>query len=502
MTETVVVYAGLGVGHLAPMVELANLFPRHGLAVTVVLIEPPAKPPSFAAAVSRSMASNPRITFHVMPSPSCHSNVPELIRAMNAPLREYLRSSVPSARAVVFDMFCACALDVAAELGLPAYFFQCGGASHLAVGLHLPHVQAEINASFGEIGDEPLLFPSVPPFKPSDLPKAALDRNDEMYRWILGVLERLPESRGILVNTFQWLETKALRALGDGACVVGRPTPPVCCVGPLVSRSGEDKKHGCLSWLDAQPEKSVVFLCFGSMGSFPKEQLAEIAIGLERSGQRFLWVVRRPHAGEASLSGLLAGRHGTHGELDIDELMPEGFLERTKGRGLAAGSWAPQADVLRHRATGAFVTHCGWNSRLNKVFIVEEVGVGAVMAGYDGEVVRAEEVEAKVRWMLESNEASPIRERVALAKERAEEATRKSGSSHQSFVKFLIDFDVTNGAGQSLPAARLAVTVVLIEPPAKPQLLRHGTLVHGFQLVLTVSPSTACMNPSSLSMQA
>ncbi|KAF0924227.1 hypothetical protein E2562_009938 [Oryza meyeriana var. granulata] len=49
------------------MVELANLFLRHGLAVTVV-IEPPAKPPSFAATVSRSMASNPCITFHVMPT--------------------------------------------------------------------------------------------------------------------------------------------------------------------------------------------------------------------------------------------------------------------------------------------------------------------------------------------------------------------------------------------------------------------------------------------------
>jgi UDP:flavonoid glycosyltransferase YjiC (YdhE family) len=59
-------------------------------------------------------------------------------------------------------------------------------------------------------------------------------------------------------------------------------------------------------------------------------------------------------------------------------------------------------DVLHHRATGAFVTHCGWNSvlegvtagvpmlcwplyteqKMNKVFIVEEYGVGVELAGW------------------------------------------------------------------------------------------------------------------------
>ena len=52
--------------------------------------------------------------------------------------------------------------------------------------------------------------------------------------------------------------------------------------------------HECLRWLDMQPDNSVVFLSFGSLGTFPKKQLEVMAIGLEKSGQRFLWVVRSP----------------------------------------------------------------------------------------------------------------------------------------------------------------------------------------------------------------
>ncbi|CAD5186259.1 unnamed protein product [Musa acuminata subsp. malaccensis] len=55
-----------------------------------------------------------------------------------------------------------------------------------------------------------------------------------------------------------------------------------------------------------------------------------------------------------------------------EELLPPGFLDRTKGRGLVV-SWAPQSDVLRHAAVGAFGTHCGWNS------VLEAITAGAPM---------------------------------------------------------------------------------------------------------------------------
>ncbi|KAL6845105.1 hypothetical protein ACP4OV_024600 [Aristida adscensionis] len=453
-SKTVVLYPGLGVGHLTPMIQLARLFPQHGVAVTVALVEPQDKSPQFSDAVARAAASNPSVTFHVLPPPppapassgsdDTHEDIQkfDLLKAMNVPLRDFLRS-LPSVHALVIDMFCTDALDVAAELKLPVYTFFASGASDLAVLIHLPYIQANMNTSFRELGDSLLSLPGAPPFKASDLPEVVKD-DGEVAKSILRMFERMPASNGILINTFESLETRAVRALKDGLCVPNRTTPPIFCIGPLVSEGG-DKQHECLEWLDAQPNNSVVFLAFGSLGTFSKQQLQEIAIGLENSGQRFLWVVRSP--ADAAIGN----------ELDLDALLPEGFLVRTKDRGLVLKSWAPQVEVLQHSATGAFVTHCGWNStlegitaglpllcwplyaeqRINKVFIEEEMKIGVVVKGYDEEIVKSEEVESKVRWVMNSEGGSTLRERVAAEKIRASEALTEGGSSHVAFVEFL-----------------------------------------------------------------
>lgn len=88
---------------------------------------------------------------------------------------------------------------------------------------------------------------------------------------------------------------------------------------------------------------------------FSEEQLKEIAVGLEKSGERFLWVVRNPPELQNQT------------EPDLESLLPEGFLNSTKNRGMVVKSWAPQVPVLNHKALGGFVTHCGWNSVLESV---------------------------------------------------------------------------------------------------------------------------------------
>ncbi|WMV38590.1 hypothetical protein MTR67_031975 [Solanum verrucosum] len=55
-------------------------------------------------------------------------------------------------------------------------------------------------------------------------------------------------------------------------------------------------------------------------GIFEPSQLIEMAIGLEQSGVRFLWSIRLPVDAETT---------------KLEEILPEGFLERTKNRGIA-----------------------------------------------------------------------------------------------------------------------------------------------------------------------
>lgn len=60
-----------------------------------------------------------------------------------------------------------------------------------------------------------------------------------------------------------------------------------------------------------------MLLCFGSRGTFSEVQLKEMAMGLERSSQKFLWVVESPPDSNMT-------------EPNLEVLLPEGFFERTK----------------------------------------------------------------------------------------------------------------------------------------------------------------------------
>jgi hypothetical protein len=473
--QIAVLYPVGGVGHIGPMTQLAKVFLHHGYDVTMVLIEPPIKSTdSGAGFIERVAATNPSITFHVLPptipTPDFASStkhpfllILELMRRYNEELESFLRS-IPRERlhSLVIDLFCTHAIDVATKVGVPVYKFFASGAGTLGIFTQLPALLAGRQTGLKELGDTPLEFLGVPSMPASHLVTSLLESpEDELCRTVMKILERNADTHGVLVNTFESLESRALQALRDPLCVPGQVLPPVYSVGPLVGRGGTTDKqeggprHECLAWLDAQPERSVVFLCWGSKGALPKEQLKEIAVGLERCGQRFLWVVRTP-AGSDGPKRYWEQR----GEADLDALLPEGFLERTKGRGLVVTSWAPQVDVLNHPATGVFVTHCGWNStleaiaagvpmlcwplagaeqRMNKVFITEDMGVGVEMEGYMAGFIKAEEIEGKVRLALEAEEGTRLRKRALQLKKETEEALEDGGSSQAAFLRFLSD---------------------------------------------------------------
>ncbi|KAL6320858.1 hypothetical protein AAG906_008858 [Vitis piasezkii] len=472
--ESVVLYPSPGMGHLISMVELGKLILKHhpSFSITIFIVTPPYNTGSTAPYLARVSSTIPSITFHHLPtislpldsfsSPNHETLAFELLRLNNPNIHQALVSisNNSSVRALIVDCFCTAALSVAAQLNIPFYYFFTSGACCLASFLYLPFIHQQTTKSFKDLNTH-LHIPGLPPVPASDMAKPILDREDKAYELFVNMSIHLPRSAGIIVNTFEALEPRAVKTILDGLCVLDGPTSPIFCIGPLIAaddRSGGGGGGGggsgipeCLTWLESQPKRSVLFLCFGSLGLFSEEQLKEIAVGLERSGQRFLWVVRSPPSKDPSRRFLAPP------EPDLNSLLPDGFLDRTKERGLMVKSWAPQVAVLNHASVGGFVTHCGWNSvleavcagvpmvawplyaeqRFNRVVMVEEMKLAFPMEESEEGFVTATEVEKRVRELMESEEGNTLRLRIMAMKEAAETAMSDGGSSRTALTKLV-----------------------------------------------------------------
>lgn len=193
-----------------------------------------------------------------------------------------------------------------------------------------------------------------PPLKVRDLPNIHTKDPEQYFQMVAGRLRDETEaSHGLIINTFEDIEGKALIRIRDefpvpifGVGPFHKPFPTTTSSGPGSSVS-LPQDQSCISWLNTQAPKSVIYAGFGSLAAISEEQFLELAWGLANSNQPFLWVVR---------PGFVQGAEWL-------EALPNGFLEALNGRGHIV-KWAPQKAVLAHPAVGAFWTHCGWNSTL------------------------------------------------------------------------------------------------------------------------------------------
>ncbi|KAI5003227.1 hypothetical protein ZWY2020_030387 [Hordeum vulgare] len=238
----------------------------------------------------------------------------------------------------------------------------------------------------------------------------------------------------LLLTSFHELEPCAINTTAE---LLPFPIYPI---GPAhVAPDGntgriQDEEHR--DWLDAQPEKSVMYVSFGSYASMPRSQFEEIAMGLLDAGVKFFWVAR--------------------------DKAPE--LRQMCGdrQGLAV-PWCDQQEVLCHPSVGGFLSHCGWNSVLEAVcagvpllafpvawdqlvnarMLADEWKVGIDMRehrGQDGIVSRAAISDAARKLMdLDSAAGQEMRRRAMQLREASRGAVREGGSSHRSLSGFLKD---------------------------------------------------------------
>ncbi|KAI6698802.1 hypothetical protein NL676_018921 [Syzygium grande] len=456
-----------GAGHLASMVEMAKLLVDRDnrLSVTILIVKFPfdSEIDSHIESLVASVAA--RIHFVLLPrrnlSPrtSQLAFIHHLMESHKSDVREAVAKisacGEPRFAGLVVDVFCTSMIDVAIEFDVPSYMFFTSGAAFLGIMLHLQSLQDEQHMDLTRLkgSDTELDFPCFANPLPAAkfLPLEVFMEED--CQLLLGCAQRFRETKGILVNTLAELEPRAIEALA------GLGAPAVYPVGPILNIKVESKKgFEILSWLDQQPDGSVVFLCFGSKGTFEEHQAKEIAHALEQSGYRFLWSLRRPPA-----KGKL---EPPCDYADPAEVLPEGFLNRTAGVGRVIG-WAPQVAVLAHSAIGGFVSHCGWNSTLESIWfgvpiaawpqyaeqqfnafqLVVELGLAAeIKMDYRRDltkgsdlVVTADEIEGGIRKLMEGEEAGERRKKVKEVSEKSRKALTEGGSSSLSLARFIED---------------------------------------------------------------
>ncbi|XP_031094580.1 7-deoxyloganetic acid glucosyltransferase-like [Ipomoea triloba] len=258
------------------------------------------------------------------------------------------------------------AFEIGSEVGVPVFAFETISPCCLGVFLCIPQLfeAGKLPLTKGEDletsvdvvpGMEGLLkVRDLPRFCRTEGPQAEKSR-----KLFMAKIQSLRKAQGLILNSFEELEGPILPHIRTHFPNTTYLIGPVqqhlktrLAEMPPSSNSFWREDKTCIQWLDEQPDESVIYVSFGSLSTLTMAQLMEVFHGLVTSGVRFLWVLR-PDI-------LKAGE-----ELSDQNMVTQ--LKKNCSQNGQIVSWAPQEQVLAHRAVGGFWTHSGWNSTLESI---------------------------------------------------------------------------------------------------------------------------------------
>ncbi|KAI4975582.1 hypothetical protein ZWY2020_049189 [Hordeum vulgare] len=267
---------------------------------------------------------------------------------------------------------------------LPCYVLFTASAAMLSLCVHFP-AYLDANAG-GPVGDVDV--PGVYRIPKASIPQALHHPEHLFTRQFVANGRELAKADGLLVNSFDAFEPEAISALRDGSVALG--FPPVFSVGP--------------------PAR------FGSRKAISKDQLRELAIGLEASGHRFLWVVK----------STIVDRDD---EAELSELLGEGFWS-VQGRGMVTKGWVEQEEVLKQESIGSGTS--GERRRGER----SGLGVWEERWSWEGEegVVSGDNLAEKVKAVMADE---TVRKKAVCVQDAAAKAVADGGTSYSSVAQFV-----------------------------------------------------------------
>ncbi|KAH6779622.1 UDP-Glycosyltransferase superfamily protein [Perilla frutescens var. hirtella] len=466
----IVILPSPGMGHLIPLGEFAKKLHRlHGVTSTFIL---PTDGP-LSKAQSSFFSSLPSAVDHLLLPPVSFDDLPPDVK-IETRISLTITRSLPAIRrglaslheskkiaAFVVDLFGTDGFDAARELHIPCYIFYPSTAMALCMFFYLPELDKTVSSEYRDL-PEKVQIPGCIPIHGGDLFDPAQDRKNEAYKWVIHHMKRYRLADGIVLNSFKELEPGAIEYLLQKE----EGKPRVYPIGPVIKMGSESSDDDVSSkWLDEQPSGSVLYVSFGSGGTLSHAQIIELALGLELSAQRFLWVLRLPNNAVSNATYFNISNSG-----DPLAYLPEGFLERTKGQGLVVPFWGPQSQILAHTSTGAFLTHCGWNSvlesvtngvpmiawplyaeqKMNAVMIHQDVRVALRVHPDDNGLVHRVQITNVVKALMEGEEGKGIRTRMRDLKDAAAKTLAKNGASTKFLAELAAKWNITTATATSI----------------------------------------------------
>ncbi|KAK3421796.1 hypothetical protein EUGRSUZ_G02415 [Eucalyptus grandis] len=407
--------------------DLAHQLSLRGLALTVLVT------PKNLPLLAPLLSAHPSVQTLVLPFPP-HPKLPpgvehvrdvgnagnvrviSALSALRLPLARWFASHPDPPVAIFSDFFLGWTQDLAAELGIPRIaFFSVAAFLPLVIDFCFRNVESVRSVSTDAVVELPDL-PGAPSFREEHLPSIFRLYKESDPDWEIVKNSMFGNMASWVACSIRLITWKAVSRAPEAETGHGR----VYSVGPLnliglddvFSRgdpgTGAGPGGDVLGWLDGCPDGSVLYVCFGSQKLMSREQMEALASGLERSGARFVWVVKAATAQQAEEG------YGA---------VPDGFEAR---EAMVAGkvvlAWPMEADQ--------FV-----NARL----LVEDMGVAVRACEGTHTVPDPEELGRAIAGSM--REDLPERGRVQELRRKAVEAVEPSGGSSwrglDEFVKEL-----------------------------------------------------------------